>query len=122
MMNIRFAFLLLILTSCDYFLDQKVIVLDKKRMIPIQSAKVKISSHLLTSDSTGFCHFAVVTGDLSKRTIEVSKEGFIPFSLKIEDKEGYMSYRQKIDSTYTPENSFAVMTDTLVVYLEKDQK
>jgi hypothetical protein len=76
----------------------------------------------MTSDSAGFCHFAIVTVDLSKRKVEVTKDGYTPFSIKIEDRDGYMSYGQKIDSTYTPENSFAVLTDTLVVYLEKDQK
>jgi hypothetical protein len=110
---------LLILTSCDYFLDQKVLVLDKMSKSPVKAADVSISSYTLLSDSLGFCHFHKVTGDLSKRTIEVNKTGFKSFWLRIESNSAYMSYKQKVDSAYSPENSFAVMHDTLIVYLKK---
>ena len=72
------------------------------------------------TDSVGFCHFSAGgTGNLLKRTIEADKEGYQHFELTLEYDDGFVTYRQKLDTTRVPENSFAAIHDTLVVYLRR---
>jgi hypothetical protein len=119
--HMRFWFLVIIslLVSCDYFTDQKVIVLDKTTKQPIDGVKVSIKDWDLMTDSLGFCHFHAVTGDLSTRPIEARKIGYTDFSLIIERDGGYINYKQKIGTTYVAENSLGAMKDTLIIYLTR---
>ncbi len=109
--------IIILLNSCDYFTDQKIIVKDKSTGQPVDKVKVSIKGWDLLTDSLGFCHFHGVTGDLSTRPIVAEKNGYKKFSITIDLGGDYVTYKQKIDSTYTPENSFGAMTDTLVIYL-----
>jgi len=120
-MTTRLISLLLIvfLSSCDYFTDQKVYVVDNINMKPIEEATVHIASYEFQTDTSGFCHMSQVTGDLTERTIQVFKDGYKDFSLTVELDDGYILYKQKLDSTYSVDNSFAVLTDTLVVFMER---
>ena len=106
-------------SSCDYFTDQKVRVIDKSNMKPVKGATVLIAAYEFNTDSSGFCHMSQVTGDLTERTIQVFKDGYKDFTLQIELGDNSISYKQKLDSTYSVDNSFAVLADTLVVYLER---
>ena len=111
--------IIIILTSCDYFTNQKVIVRDKGTGQPIDKVKVSLKGWDLLTDSSGFCHFHGVTGDLSTRPIDAEKDGYKKFSITIDLDGDFITYKQRIDSTYTPENSFGAMRDTLIIYLEK---
>jgi hypothetical protein len=109
--------IIIALNSCDYFTDQKVIVRDKATGQPIDNVKVSIKGWDLMTDSLGFCRFHGVTGDLTTRPIEAEKNGYVKFLITIEMDGDYVTYKQKIDSTYTPENSFGAIRDTLIIYL-----
>jgi hypothetical protein len=109
--------LVFLVTSCDYFTDQKVIVRDKSTGQPIDSVKVSIKGWDLMTDSLGFCHFNGVTGDLTTRPITAEKNGYKKFQITIDLDGDFVTYKQRIDSTYTHENSFGAMTDTLIIYL-----
>lgn len=114
---LTFLTLIILLISCDYFTDQKVIVRDKSTGQPIDNAKVSIKGWDLMTDSLGFCHFHGVTGDLTTRPIEAEKDGYKRFQIIVDLSGDFVTYKQRIDSTYTPENSFGAMTDTLIIYL-----
>jgi hypothetical protein len=109
--------LLLALTSCDYFLKQKVLVINSSTKVPVDNARVKIGDHQKVTDSTGFCQFGVVTGNFSTRTIEITKEGFQRYEIRLKVSGSEITYSQKLDSIYTPVYSFGALHDTLVVYL-----
>jgi len=109
--------LIIVVTSCDYFTDQKVIVKDKSTGQPIDNVKVSINGWDLMTDSLRFCHFHGVTGDLTTRPIEAEKDGYKKFQIIVNLSGDFVTYKQRIDSTYTPENSFGAMTDTLIIYL-----
>ena len=108
-----------LLSSCDYFTDQKVQVIDKQSRMPIKDATVFIAAYDFQTDSSGFCHLSQVTGDLTERKIKVIKEGYNDFSLTVELVDDFISYKQLRDSIFSTKNSFAVLADTLVVYMEK---
>ena len=120
MRRLGLLILVIVVTSCDYFTDQKVIVRDKSTGQPIDSVKVSIMTWNLMTDSLGFCHFQGVTGDLSTRLIEAEKSGYKKFQITIDLDGDFVTYKQRIDATYTPENSFGAMTDTLIIYLVKN--
>ncbi|WP_339879120.1 hypothetical protein [uncultured Algoriphagus sp.] len=109
----------LIMSSCDYALEQKVLVLDRKSENPIENARIDIEGYNCITDSTGFCEIREITGLLSDRTILVTKEGFLTFEIQIIRERNEWQYFHKIDSTYKPVNSFGIKSDTLIVYLEE---
>jgi len=115
----RLGLLIIIITvtSCDYLTDQKVVVRDKSTGQPIENVKVSLTDWNLVTDSLGFCHFNGVTGDLTTRSITAEKKGYKKFRIIIDLDGDFVTYKQRIDSTYTPENSFGAMTDTLIIYL-----
>ncbi|TXE12379.1 hypothetical protein [Algoriphagus aquimarinus] len=108
----------LIVCSCDYALEQKVLVLDRKSDKPIENAKIDIQGYNCMTDSTGFCEIQEITGLLSDRTILVTKEGFSTFEIHIIRESNEWQYSQKVDSTFKPVNNFGIKSDTLIVYLE----
>ena len=116
-------FILLILTmllsSCEYYTDQKVKVFDKTSNLPVLNADIRIAAYEFLTDSMGFCHMSRLTSDLTERTIRVQKEGYVDFKISLKLDGHDILYRQTRDDTYLGNNSFAVMRDTLVVYLEK---
>lgn len=100
-------------------LDQKVVVLDKSTSRPISNVDVSIRTLRLVTDSTGFCHFHAITGNMNKRTVKSMKEGYKNFEIEIELTDDFVVYRQRIDSTYEPVNYFAARKDTLLIYMER---
>lgn len=111
--------IVMLTTSCDYYLEQKALVIDSKTLEPIINAKVDIYNFSEITDSIGFCEFGEISGDLSTRMIMVEKAGYESFKIQIERKDGYWLYKQEIDSMYSLVNSFSARKDTLVVYLEQ---
>jgi len=108
----------LIACSCDYALEQKVLVLDRRTDKPIENAKIDIQGYNCFTDSTGFCAIHEITGPLSNRTILVTKENFSTFEIQIIRESKEWQYSHKVDSTFKPVNSFGIKSDTLIVYLE----
>ena len=117
MRRLGLLIIIITVTSCDYYTDQKIIVRDRSTGEPIDNVKVSIKGWDLMTDSLGFCHFSGMTGDLTTRPIEAEKNGYKKFQLTIDLDGDFVTYKQRIDSTYTPENSFGAMTDTLIIYL-----
>ncbi|UZR96136.1 hypothetical protein [Chondrinema litorale] len=96
---------------------------DKLTKQPVEKANVTIESYEFETDSIGFVHMQQITGDLSERKIIVTKAGYRHFNLIIDHNDDFIIYKQKEDATsdwQVGENSFAVLKDTLVVYLEKE--
>lgn len=125
-MKTQFVILILatLLVSCDYYTDQKVLVVDKLNHLPIQSANVVVTNNQaetyeFLTDSTGFCHMSQLTGDLSKREIHVMKDGYSDFFLTVELDGDNVTYKQKQDLKNSEYTYFAVLNDTLVVYMER---
>lgn len=120
-MKKMFTLFLLSFISCDYSTDQKVLVIDKNSNLPIEKANVSFGPYELITNKLGYCAISEFgTGNLLERTIVVSRHGYENFeiSLKINDGD-YISYKQKRDSSsYHPTTSFAVLQDTLVVYMK----
>jgi len=107
------------LCACDYFTDQKVLVIDRLTLEPIESADLQIGPYKFQTDSSGFYHMRSVTGDLTERTIKVSKERYKHFHLTLEFEDGWIIYKQKADSIYNfGNNAFSILNDTLIVHLE----
>jgi hypothetical protein len=107
--------------SCDYFTDQKVLVIDRTTKMPLDSAEIRIGPYDFVTDSTGFYHIRRVTGNLTERTIKVTKHGYLNFELTLEFDDDQIIYKQKADSIYNfSKNAFSVMNDTLIVHLETE--
>lgn len=122
-MKLKYSIIILtlIFSSCDYFTDQKVLVIDRSTLKPIEPADLQIGTYKFQTDSSGFYHMRRVTGDLTERTIEVSKEGYRNFHLILEFEDGLIIYKQKADSIYNfGNNAFTILNDTLVVQLESE--
>jgi hypothetical protein len=111
----------LIVSSCDYALEQKVLVLDRKSDKSIENAKIGIQGYNCITDSTGFCEIMELTELLSERTILVTKDGFSTFEIHIIRESNEWQYIHKIDSTIKPVNSFGIKSDTFIVYLEESR-
>ena len=117
---ITFFFIAILLNGCDYYTEQKVLVLDRSNQKPIPSAHVSIGPYHYLTDSVGYYHMQAVTGDMTNRIIRVEKSGYQIFQIELELDDGYITYKQKADSIYTLGNhAFSVLNDTLVIQLEK---
>jgi hypothetical protein len=99
MKNFLVIFILLILiTSCDYHIEQYGFVFDSRTNKRIVDYKVLLNSNIIEVDSNGFFGVNGLTGRYKSKTISIEKTGYKPFIIDVKNNDEDCIYKvtQKI--------------------------